>query len=124
MATNIFKTISEFKELSGHASLQIKKRTEYQKNSEGITIKDKSGDRVPKAHKDGTPVVHFSVLADDGVTFYRCQQHKYNEEKDTLEKAFDPDGPLCFLIPDGELDNACLINYDDSKGTMETVATL
>lgn len=124
MANNVFKTISEFKKLSGHASFELKLRTEYEKDAKGNYIYLKNGDRVPKTHKDGTPVEHFSVLADDGISWYRCQQHQYNEETDKLEKAFDPEGPLCWLIPDGELDDACLINYDDSKGTMETVATL
>ena len=65
MANNLFKTISEFKGLSGHASFEIKMRTEYAKDAQGNYIL-KKGDRVPKTHKDGTPVVHFSVLADDG----------------------------------------------------------
>lgn len=38
-----------------------------------------------------------SVLADED-SFFRCQQD------------IDPKGHMAFLVPDGELDNACLVN--------------
>jgi hypothetical protein len=38
-----------------------------------------------------------SVLADEG-EFYRCQQN------------IDLNSRMAFLVPDGELDNACLVN--------------
>lgn len=38
-----------------------------------------------------------SVLADED-SFFRCQQD------------IDPKGHMSFLVPDGELDNACLVN--------------
>lgn len=52
-----------------------------------------------------------SILLPDG-RFFKCQGD------------FNPKKPHCFLIPDGVLDESCLINYDDSKATLETIGSL
>jgi hypothetical protein len=53
-----------------------------------------------------------SVLSDDG-TFFRCQQ------------SIDADARMAFLIPDGVLDNACLVNTSgDGVSPLTTKASL
>ena len=52
-----------------------------------------------------------SVLADED-TFYRCQQD------------IDPKGHLAFLVPDGELDNACLVNTSTEGSPLTTQFSL
>jgi len=47
-----------------------------------------------------------SVLADDS-TFYRCQQ------------SIDPKGNMAFLIPDGILDDACLVNTSSEGSPLQ-----
>jgi hypothetical protein len=52
-----------------------------------------------------------SVLGDD-TTFYRCQQ------------SIDPKGHMAFLIPDGILDDACLVNTSTEGSPLETQFSL
>lgn len=52
-----------------------------------------------------------SVLADED-TFYRCQQD------------IDPKGHMAFLVPDGELDNACLVNTSTDGSPLTTQFSL
>lgn len=52
-----------------------------------------------------------SVLADED-TFFRCQQD------------IDPKGHLAFLVPDGELDNACLVNTSTEGSPLTTQFSL
>lgn len=53
----------------------------------------------------------FSIVLPNG-DFYKC------------EKGFDAKLPHCFLVPDGVLDESCLINYDASKAKLEAVVSL
>jgi hypothetical protein len=52
-----------------------------------------------------------SVLADED-TFFRCQQD------------IDPKGHMAFLVPDGELDNACLVNTSTDGSPLTTQFSL
>lgn len=53
-----------------------------------------------------------SVLADDD-SFFRCQQD------------IDPKGRLAFLVPDGNLDEACLVNTkSDGASPLTRVAVV
>lgn len=52
-----------------------------------------------------------SVLADED-SFYRCQQD------------IDPKGHMAFLVPDGELDNACLVNTTTEGSPLTTKFSL
>jgi hypothetical protein len=52
-----------------------------------------------------------SVLADED-SFYRCQQD------------IDPKGHMAFLVPDGELDNACLVNTSSDGSPLATQFSL
>jgi hypothetical protein len=52
-----------------------------------------------------------SVLADED-TFYRCQQD------------IDPKSHMAFLVPDGELENACLVNTKSEGSPLSTQFSL
>jgi hypothetical protein len=52
-----------------------------------------------------------SVLGDD-TSFYRCQQD------------IDPKGNMAFLIPDGILDDACLVNTSSDGSPLTTQFSL
>lgn len=52
-----------------------------------------------------------SVLADED-SFYRCQQD------------IDPKGHMAFLVPDGELNNACLVNTSSDGSPLATQFSL
>jgi hypothetical protein len=52
-----------------------------------------------------------SVLADED-SFFRCQQD------------IDPKGHMAFLVPDGELDNACLVNTSTDGSPLATQFSL
>lgn len=52
-----------------------------------------------------------SVLADED-SFFRCQQD------------IDPKGHMAFLVPDGELDNACLVNTSTEGSPLATQFSL
>lgn len=53
----------------------------------------------------------YSIVLPDG-RFFKCQA------------GFDKSLPYCFLVPDGILDESCLINYDASKAKLEAVVSL
>lgn len=52
-----------------------------------------------------------SVLTDED-TFYRCQQSINLKRR------------VAFLIPDGDLDNACLVNVKEGNSPLQTKAEL
>lgn len=52
-----------------------------------------------------------SVLADED-TFFRCQQD------------IDPEGHMAFLVPDGDLSNACLVNTKTDGSPLTTQFSL
>lgn len=52
-----------------------------------------------------------SVLADEN-DFYRCQQD------------IDPKAHMAFLVPDGELENACLVNTKTDGSPLSTQFSL
>lgn len=52
-----------------------------------------------------------SVLADEE-TFFRCQQD------------IDPQGHMSFLVPDGDLSSACLVNTSTEGSPLTIKATL
>lgn len=52
-----------------------------------------------------------SVLSDEDV-FFRCQQ------------SINLKSRVAFLVPDGDLDNACLVNVKEGKSPLETRAEL
>jgi hypothetical protein len=52
-----------------------------------------------------------SVLADED-SFYRCQQD------------IDPQGHMAFLVPDGDLSSACLVNTSTEGSPLTIKATI
>lgn len=52
-----------------------------------------------------------SVLSDEDV-FYRCQQ------------SINLKGRVAFLVPDGDLDNACLVNVKEGNSPLQMKAEL
>ena len=55
-----------------------------------------------------------SVLADNK-TFYKCQQ---------IKNGFDPKKPVAFLILDGDMEQACLVNIERGESPLTTIVDL